>query len=89
MITAALEGKLDSVVYHSDPIFGVQIPGSCPNVPYEILDARNTWADKKAFEAKAQFLANAFTENFEQFADFASPDILAGAPKVNKKPVLA
>jgi len=89
MITAALEGKLDSVVYHPDPIFGVQIPGSCPNVPYEILDARNTWADKKAFEAKAQFLANAFTENFEQFADFASPDILAGAPKVNKKPVLA
>ncbi|MBA3898677.1 MAG: phosphoenolpyruvate carboxykinase (ATP), partial [Bacteroidetes bacterium] len=81
MISAALNGSLDNVQYDTTPFFKLAIPTSCPGVPDEILNARNTWADKDAFDQKAQQLANAFVKNFEQYADNASEEILAAAPK--------
>lgn len=81
MITAAMDHQLDKVVFQSHPIFGVLVPGSCPNVPYEILNPKATWADKNAYDEKAKFLADSFNKNFEKFKDGASKDILEGAPK--------
>lgn len=82
MITAALTGELDSVNFTNHSVFGVAMPESCPNVPAEILSPRNTWSNKEAYDAKANELAAAFVKNFSKYADFASEDILAGAPKV-------
>ncbi|MCS7028817.1 MAG: phosphoenolpyruvate carboxykinase (ATP) [Bacteroidia bacterium] len=82
MITAALEGKLDNVTYTRDPIFGLLIPDSVPGVPTELLNPRNTWADKEAYDQKANELAQGFIKNFERFADFATPEMLSAAPKV-------
>ena len=81
MITAALEGKLDSVAYNNDPIFGMAIPAECPNVPAEVLTPKNTWSDKNAFDEKAKFLASLFVKNFEKYAAGVSAEILAAAPK--------
>lgn len=83
LITAALEGKLGAVEYAKQPIFGLHMPTSCPNVPDEILNPRNTWEDKEAYDAKAQRLANAFVENFEKYKDKANEEILAAAPKAS------
>jgi phosphoenolpyruvate carboxykinase (ATP) len=82
MITAALNGDLDKVKYETLPIFGLSVPKSCPNVPEEILNPRNTWDDKNAYDAKANSLAAAFVKNFAQYADFANDEILNAAPKV-------
>ena len=82
MITAALEGELDNVNYETLPVFGLRIPLSCPNVPADILNPRNTWSDKSAYDAKAAHLAELFVKNFGQFADGVTEDILAAAPKV-------
>ena len=82
IITAALNGDLDKVHFETTPIFSLEIPKACPNVPAEILNPRNTWADKNAYDAKANQLAAAFVKNFEQYADFANDEILAAAPKV-------
>ncbi|MBI2259975.1 MAG: phosphoenolpyruvate carboxykinase (ATP) [Flavobacteriia bacterium] len=82
MITAALEGKLDQVEYETLPIFELAIPKSCENVPNEILNPRNTWENKNAYDETAQNLANQFVKNFEQFASETSAEILAAAPKV-------
>ena len=82
MITAALDGKLDNAEFIVDPIFGVAIPKECPNVPTEVLTPRNTWADTKAYDEKAKFLAGLFIKNFEKYADGVSAEILAAAPKV-------
>jgi len=82
MITAALNGQLDEVPYKKHPIFGLEFPVECPNVPTELLDPRNTWADKTGYDHKALKLAEAFRKNFEKYADHASPEILAGAPLV-------
>lgn len=81
MITAALEGKLDNVEYETDPVFGVAIPKSCPDVPTEVLNPVNTWSDKTAFKEKAKYLAGLFVKNFEKYADGVSAEVLAAAPK--------
>ena len=82
MITAALDGKLDNVAYETHPTFGMQIPLECPNVPSEILNTRNTWADKNAYDIQAKELAAKFVKNFEKYADGVSEEILAAAPNV-------
>jgi phosphoenolpyruvate carboxykinase (ATP) len=82
MITAALTGQLNEVTFHPHPIFGVQVPGAVPGVPAEILDPRQTWADADAYDRTAADLAQKFVDNFQKYADYASADILAGAPKV-------
>lgn len=80
MITAALEGKLDTVEYKTHQVFGFEIPQECPNVPSQILNPRLTWSDPTAYDSQAIQLAKAFKSNFEKFKDFASEDILNGAP---------
>jgi phosphoenolpyruvate carboxykinase (ATP) len=82
MITAALEGKLDVAEYENFPIFGLLIPKSCPEVPAEILNPKNTWADKAAYDEKAKHLAALFIKNFEKYAPGVSHEILAAAPTI-------
>lgn len=81
MITAALNGELDNVKYDTDPVFGFEFPTEAPNVPAEVLNPRNTWADKDAFDAKRAFLAHSFNEKFKQFESLANDEIRAAAPK--------
>jgi phosphoenolpyruvate carboxykinase (ATP) len=81
MITAALEGKLNNVETDIHPVFGVAIPRECPNVPTELLDPRNTWSDKAAYDEKAKYLAGLFVRNFEKYADGVTAEILAAAPR--------
>jgi phosphoenolpyruvate carboxykinase (ATP) len=80
LITAALQGDLDHVDYESHELFGIAMPKSCPGVPDEILNPKNTWTNKDAYEQKANYLAEAFLKNFEKFADIANEEIMAGAP---------
>ena len=81
MITAALEGKLDNVSYEAHPVFGMMMPTTCPDVPAEILNPRNTWNDKTAYDTKAKDLASQFIKNFEKYASGVTEEILASAPK--------
>lgn len=82
MITAALEGKLDQVQYIEHPVFGVLMPSSCPDVPDDVLNPRNTWADKSAYDERANHLAQEFAQNFEKFAEYANQEIMEGGPRV-------
>jgi phosphoenolpyruvate carboxykinase (ATP) len=68
MIRAAMEGKLENVRYEKDPVFGLAVPSSCPEVPDELLMPRSTWEDKEAYDAEAQKLLAMFEENFRKFA---------------------
>jgi phosphoenolpyruvate carboxykinase (ATP) len=84
LITEALIGALDNVPFETHEVFGLQFPTSCPNVPNEVLNPRNTWADKTAYDRKANDLAARFVKNFSKFADNANADILAAQPKVSQ-----
>ncbi|MDQ6610210.1 MAG: phosphoenolpyruvate carboxykinase (ATP) [Bacteroidota bacterium] len=82
MISAALDGRLETVETQTDPIFGVAVPREVPGVPTEILTPRNTWQNKAAYDEKAAYLAGLFVKNFEKYADGVSKEILASAPNV-------
>lgn len=82
MVNAALNGELDGVEFAEEPFFGLHVPVTVPEVPSEILNPRNTWADKAAYDTKAKELAGMFKRNFGKFAEQANPEILAGGPKV-------
>jgi phosphoenolpyruvate carboxykinase (ATP) len=60
------------------------MPVNCPGVPSEILNPRNTWKDKDAYDQRASDLASAFLQNFEKFASFANEEIMGGAPRVGQ-----
>lgn len=85
MVSEALKGSLSNVEFTNDPIFDLAMPVSVPGVPSEILNPRNTWADKAAYDEKASGLAAKFVANFTHYADGASDEIMAAAPKVLEK----
>ena len=82
MITAAIKGKLNHVNFEEHPIFGFMMPLSCPDVPSEILNPKNTWLDKRSYDQKAIELAHAFVSNFKQFDDFAGDEIKSANPRI-------
>jgi phosphoenolpyruvate carboxykinase (ATP) len=81
MITAALRGELDNVAFEKHPIFGMEMPVTCPGVPSDLLNPRNTWTDRAEYDAKAKSLAKEFIQNFEKYTDQASAEIIAAGPK--------
>ncbi len=83
MVTAALNGDLKCVEYRHDSIFNLDVPMTCPGVPDELLDPKNTWTDKDAYYAQANRLADKFLTNFAKFKDVSS-DIRNAGPSRNK-----
>jgi phosphoenolpyruvate carboxykinase (ATP) len=81
LLKAALDGSLASVATRTDPNFGFQVPESCPGVPSEVLDPRQTWADKAAYDAKARDLVGRFIKNFEQFEAHVDESVRKASPK--------
>jgi len=81
MVTAALNGELEKAEFVTDPVFGVQVPTTCPGVPAEVLQPRDTWADKEAYDRQAKELVSRFAENFaKKFPD--ATDIVKAGPKL-------
>lgn len=78
MVDAVLDGKLAPVEYITEDAFGLSIPTSCPDVPSQLLNPRNAWADKNAYDAQARMLAAKFEENFRKFD--APENIKAAGP---------
>ncbi|MBO8163337.1 MAG: phosphoenolpyruvate carboxykinase (ATP) [Brevibacillus sp.] len=81
MVTAALNGQLEEAEFVTDPVFGVQVPTSCPGVPAEVLQPRSTWADKEAYDRQARDLAARFAENFRKKFPHAA-DIAKQGPRI-------
>jgi phosphoenolpyruvate carboxykinase (ATP) len=81
MLNAALEGKLDEVEYTTDPIFGFQVPKSCPEVPDSVLDPSSSWPSRGEYMKKYRSLASRFIDNFKKFAPDCPPEVVASGPK--------
>jgi len=77
MVNAALEGRLDGADFTPDPNFGVLVPDASSDV----LDPRNTWADKDAYDKQAKALTQLFEDNFQQFEGDVDDKVKAAAIK--------
>ncbi len=81
MVDAALRGQLDNVPMVADPNFGIAVPTTCPNVPPEVLNPRNTWANKDAYDAQAKKLVGMFQENFKKYESQVDAAVKEAGPK--------
>jgi len=81
MVNAALDGHLADVSFTPDPNFGVLVPDQCPDVPSDVLDPRNTWKDKDAYDKQARALTRLFEDNFRQFESAVDDKVRAAAIK--------
>ncbi|MEL6194182.1 MAG: phosphoenolpyruvate carboxykinase (ATP) [Bacteroidota bacterium] len=82
MVKAALKGELNKVPYRTLPIFGLEMPTKCPDVPNAILNPRDTWRNEEDYDRAALDLANRFVKNFEKYADKTATNIVEAGPKI-------
>ncbi len=80
LLNAALNGSLADVEMRRDPVFGFQVPLELEGVDSAILNPRDTWEDKAAYDTQAKALVDMFIDNFEKFESHVDPDVRAAAP---------
>ncbi|MFN8378757.1 MAG: phosphoenolpyruvate carboxykinase [Anaerolineae bacterium] len=81
IVTAVLNGDLKNVEYRKDPVFGFEVPLTVPGVDSSVLEPRNTWTDKAAYDKKYHELAEKFIKNFEKYSTEA-PELVSAGPKI-------
>ncbi|WP_405380142.1 phosphoenolpyruvate carboxykinase (ATP) [Phascolarctobacterium sp.] len=81
LVNAVLDGELDNAEWVEFPVFGFKIPAACPDVPSEILNPRNTWEDKAAYDEQLHKLAMLFGKNVTKFHGLITEEILSAGPK--------
>ncbi len=79
LLAAALDQSLVENTFRKDPNFGFEVPVSCDGVDDQLLNPRETWADKAAYDAQAQKLVEMFGDNFEKYVPFIDEDVKAAA----------
>jgi phosphoenolpyruvate carboxykinase (ATP) len=79
LLRAALDGSLAQVEFERDPFFGLMMPKSVPGIPAGVLNPRESWADKAAYDRTAKHLVELFERNFETFAGAVGEDVKAAA----------
>ncbi len=82
LLNAALNGNLVDVKYKTDPVFGFEVPTSCPNLPDEVLNPSSSWGDAKEYDRRYKDLAMRFKQNFGKFIDGTPQEVIDAGPKV-------
>jgi len=81
MLQAALSGALDRARYLPEPVFGLEVPVECPDVPRDLLVPRNTWPSHELYDQKARELAARFRENFRRFEGNVTAEVRGAGPR--------
>src|SRR3954465_3766491 len=80
LLNVALDGSLANVEMRIDPHFKFRVPVAVPGVDTAILNPRDTWSDKAAYDAQAAKLVRMFQKNFKTYEAHVGPDVLQAAP---------
>lgn len=82
MLNAALDGALSDVEFSTDPVFGFEVPRSCPGVSAKVLNPASAWPTEEDYLNKYRELASRFIDNFKKFADDCPPEVRAAGPHI-------
>ncbi len=82
MVEAAVSSRLDHAEFDEEPLFGLAVPRSVPGVTSDVLMPSGTWPDKDAYAQQARKLAGMFRDNFRQFGDQVSEEVVRAGPQV-------
>ena len=82
LLNAALNGNLQNVEYYTDPVFGFEVPKSCPEVPESVLYPASSWYDQNEYTRKYRALASRFIDNFKLFEEDAPAEVKFAGPKI-------
>jgi phosphoenolpyruvate carboxykinase (ATP) len=80
LLTAALDGSLLGAEFRTDPHFGFRVPVAVKDVPTAILNPRETWADKAAYDAQARKVVSMFQANFVKFENHVDGNVRGASP---------
>ena len=80
LLNAVLDGELNGVEYSIDPIFGFEVPKTCPGVPESIMNPSASWPNHAEYLKHYKALASRFLDNFKKFEDFVPQDVISGGP---------
>jgi phosphoenolpyruvate carboxykinase (ATP) len=80
LLDGALSGRLKTVTFRRDPMFGFEVPTAVEGVPPHLLDPRRTWSDKLAYDSQARQLVAMFAENFRRFETAVDSEVRAAGP---------
>ena len=83
-INGILNGSINNAEFETLPIFNLQIPKKLEGVAdNNVLNPRNTWDDKEAYDQKLKELASMFIENFNRYNNSGSEfDYSIAGPKL-------
>ncbi len=82
LLSGVLNGSLQNVEYYTDPLFGFEVPKSCPDVPESVLYPAESWPSKDDYQKKYRQLAARFVDNFKKFAPDCPPEVTASGPRL-------
>jgi len=82
MLNAALNGELDAVAYTTDPVFGFQVPKTCPGIPDGVMNPAASWPSQDAYFNRYRALAARFIDNFKKFEDQVPAEVRNAGPKI-------
>jgi len=83
IIDSILDGTMKNAPVVKNQLFGFDVPTECPDVPGEIMLPRNTWSDGDAYDEAERNLAIMFRDNFKQFEEGSSKEILQAGPNIS------
>jgi phosphoenolpyruvate carboxykinase (ATP) len=82
LLNAALTGQLDQVEYYTDPVFGFEVPKTCPGVPENVLEPWSSWPSREEYDKRYRDLAQRFVENFKRFENETPREVVEAGPRV-------
>ena len=80
LVSLALEGKLKDTKMRKDPNFGFEVPMNIEGIDQNLLNPKESWKDKIAYDKQANKLVGMFIDNFKQFEIYVEAAVTASGP---------
>jgi len=84
LLNEVLNGSLAESEWRVDPTFGFRTPVKVAGVDPALLNARDSWKDKAAYDAQAKKLAGMFRDNFRVYVPYVDERVLKNADQIAK-----